>query len=203
MKITRPSSMRSAIAFLLLTSFISACTSSASSKYFGKTIVAKDNVLRYVTGSEPDSIDPAVATGQPEARLMMALYDALVEYHPKTMEPMPGIAESWEVGAGGTEYLFHLRRNATFSNGAPITAHDVAYSFRRAVSPELAALNGYLGYYIKYAEPYNAGDMFVRDKATGRFVLKSDVDGSEASQPVPEHKTLGADTEFHRYLDSP
>src|SRR5688500_18493994 len=203
MKESRFTTVQIGIAIALFACLLSSCTSSAKTQYFGKTVAPKDNVLRYVSGSEPDSLDPAVATGQPEARLMMALYDALVEYHPKTMEPMPGVAESWEVGAGGTEYLFHLRRDATFSNGAPITAHDFAYSFRRAVSPDLAALNGYLGYYIKYAEPYNAGDMFVRDQATGRFVLKTDVEGSDASQPVPEHTTLGPDTEFHRFLDSP
>jgi oligopeptide transport system substrate-binding protein len=205
MKIYRSNNTRILIAVVLLTAFISSCASSANSRYFGKTVVPDDNILRYVTGSEPDSLDPAVATGQPEARLMMALYDALIEYHPKTSEPMPGIAESWEVGAGGTEYLFHLRRNATFSNGAPVTAHDFVYSFRRAISPELAALNGYLGFYIKYAEPYNAADMFVRD-ATGRFVLKSDVDGSaENAQPQTERTAddLAGETEFHRYIDGP
>ncbi len=202
MKSDRLRNLQIIIATISLACVFSSCTSSAKGKYFGKTVAPEDNVLRYVTGSEPDSLDPAVATGQPEARLMMALYDALVEYHPKTMEPIPGVAESWEIGAGGTEYLFHLRRNATFSNGDPITAQDFAYSFRRAVSPDLAALNGYLGYYIKYAEPFNAGEMFVRD-STGRFVLKSDVEGTDANAAATPHETLGADTEFHRYLDSP
>ena len=110
----------------------------------------------------------------------MALYDGLVEYHPKTTEPIPGIAESWEVGGGGTEYLFHLRHNATFSNGDPIKASDFAFSFRRAVSPDLAALNGYLGYYIKYAEPFNSGAMFVRD-SSGRFLTENEVSGSSPS----------------------
>jgi oligopeptide transport system substrate-binding protein len=190
-------------AIILLASFISSCASSgASSKYFGRTVVASDNVLRYVSGSEPDSLDPPVATGQPEARVMIALYDGLVEYHPKTTEPIPGIAESWEVGGGGTEYLFHLRHNATFSNGDPIKAKDFAYSFRRALSPELAALNGYLGYYIKYAEPFNSGAMFVKD-SNGRFVTENEVSSSPQSESVPVHDTLGTDTEFHRYLDSP
>src|SRR5687768_810053 len=193
--------LRDVIAIVLFVSFISSCTTSAANKLSGKTVSPSDNVLRYVTGSERDSIDPAVATGQPEARLMMALYDALVEYHPKTMEPMPAIAESWEVGSGGTEYLFHLRKNATFSNGEPIKAQDFVYSFRRAVSGELAALNGYLGFYIKYAEPFNAGDMFVRD-SSGRFLLQSDVDGA-AADLAQLSADLPGDTEFHRYIDGP
>src|SRR5687767_8960655 len=203
MKESRFTTAQIGIAIALFACLLSSCTSSAKSQYFGKTAAPKDNILRYVSGSEPDSLDPAVATGQPEARLMMALYDALVEYHPKTMEPMPGIAESWEVGSGGTEYLFHLRRNATFSNGEPITAQAFAYSFRRAVSPELAALNGYLGYYIKYSEPFNAGEMFVRD-SSGRFLLQSDVDGAAATSAQPSADAdLPGETEFHKYIDGP
>jgi oligopeptide transport system substrate-binding protein len=193
------------IAAFLVIGFVlsmAGCSSSAKSQYFGKTIAPKDNILRYVSGSEPDSIDPPSATGQPEARLMMALYDGLIEYDPKTMEPIPAVAESWEVGAGGTEYVFHLRKNATFSNGDPIRAQDFVYSFRRALSPELASLNAYLGYYIKYAEPYNSADVFVRD-SSGKFVLKSDVDGTPAEPPAPPHQTVGADTEFHKFLDGP
>ena len=181
--------------------FLSSCATEASSRYYGKTEAPKDNMLRYVSGSEPDSLDPAVATGQPEARVMMALYDSLVEYHPKTMDPIPSVAESWEIGSGGTEYIFHLRKNVVFSNGDPITAHDFAYSFRRAVSPELAALNGYLGYYIKYAEEYNSGAKFVRDR-TGRFLLKTDVDGAPA-EPARSEIDLAEASEFRRYIDGP
>lgn len=202
MKKSRFTTVQIGIAIALFACLLSSCTSSAKSQYFGKTAAPTDNILRYVSGSEPDSLDPAVATGQPEARLMMALYDALVEYHPKTMEPMPGVAESWEVGSGGTEYLFHLRRNATFSNGEPITAQAFAYSFRRAVSPELAALNGYLGFYIKYSEAFNAGEMFVRD-SNGRFLLKSDVSGVPAPAPATATDDLAGETEFHRYIDGP
>ena len=80
---------------------------------------------------------------------MMAMYDGLVEYHPKTMEPIPAIAESWEMSPDGTEYMFHLRKNAKFSNGDPITAKDFVYTFRRGLSPELASRNANLAYYIK------------------------------------------------------
>jgi oligopeptide transport system substrate-binding protein len=176
------------------------CSTEATSRYYGKTEAPKDDVLRYISGSEPESLDPPVATGQPEARIMMALYDSLVEYDPKTLDPIPSVAESWEIGSGGTEYVFHLRKNARFSNGDPIKAQDFAYSYRRAVSPELAALNGYLGYYIKYAEPYNGGQMFVRD-ANGRFLLKRDVDGTQAE--APKNDNLAAETEFHKYIAGP
>lgn len=177
------------------------CASTAPDRYYGKTEAPKESVLRYISGSEPESLDPAISTGQPEARLLIALYDGLVEYHPKTMEAIPAIAESWEVGAAGTEYVFHLRKNARFSNGDPITANDFVYSFRRALSPELAAQNAYLAFYLKYAEAYNGARVFVRD-SNGRFVLTSDL-SENASPAEPPVDDFGGNSEFHRFIDGP
>jgi oligopeptide transport system substrate-binding protein len=201
---------RLVVALVVSSLFAASCTSSANSRYFGQTQPPTDNVLRYVSGSEPESLDPQIGTGQPEARIYAALYDGLVEYHPKTMEPIPAIAESWEVGSDGTEYLFHLRKNAKFSDGEPITAKDFVYTFRRGLSPELAARNGYLAYYLKYAEAYNSAQSFVKD-ANGQFLLKKDFAEPDpnkmpetADAPVAaQHDTLGGDSEFHRFLDSP
>lgn len=193
-----------AAAVFLAGSLLAGCTTSAGGRYFGRTVAPKDNVLRYVSGSEPESLDPAVPNGQPEARILMSLYDGLVEYHPKTMEPIPGIAQSWEIGTDGTEYLFRLRTNARFSNGDPITAADFVYTIRRGFSPELASRNASLGYYIKYSEAYNSGRSFVRD-AGGNFLLKKDF--TEQSTQSPENDrpadALGGNTPFHSYLDSP
>lgn len=175
------------------------CTTSASTRYYGSTEVPKGNVLRYITGSEPESLDPAIPTGQPEARLVMAIYDGLVEYDPRTMQPIPGIAERWEIGQENTEYIFHLRKNARFSNGDPITAHDFVYTFRRALEPSLAAKNAYLAHYIKYAEEFNSMQSFVRDK-NGRFLLKSDLDG--AAEPTATANAEGQ-TEFRKFIDGP
>ena len=132
-------------------------------RYFGHTEAPAENVLKYVSGSEPESLDPHIPTGQPEARVLMSIYDGLVEYHPKTMDPIPSLAESWEVSEDGTSYTFKLRQTGRFSNGDPITAHDFVYSMRRALSPELAAPNAYLAYYIKNAEEYNSGKAKAED----------------------------------------
>ncbi|MGI8494721.1 MAG: peptide ABC transporter substrate-binding protein, partial [Pyrinomonadaceae bacterium] len=179
------SKARFGIALVIISAIMSGCASNANNRFFGQTAPPKDNVLRYISGSEPESLDPQFVTGQPEARIMMALYDRLVEYNPKTMEPIPSIAESWEISKDGSEYLFHLRNNAKFSNGEPITAKDFVYSFRRALSPELASRNGILAYYIKYAEAYNAGKSFVRD-ANGQFLLKKDFIVKSEGETKPE-----------------
>ena len=128
----------------------SGCTTQASkAEFFGKVEPPAGQVMRYISGSEPESLDPQVGTGQPEARIYMALYEGLVEYHPKTMREMPAIAEGWTVDEDNQEFVFRLRRNARFSNGDPINAHDFVYTFRRGMSPELASRNARFGYYVR------------------------------------------------------
>lgn len=188
--------------------------------FFGATTPPKRNILRYVTGDEPESLDPPVSSGQPEARIYMALYDGLVEYHPKTLQPMPALAERWDVNNDSSEFVFHLRKNGRWSNGDPINAHDFVYSFRRALSPELASRNAYLAYYIKYAQPYNEGAVFVRDPSTGQFLVARDFDDESGERPAPlgeqavsdqspefkptaEEPAPDPDSAFHQFMHSP
>src|SRR5262249_12648911 len=135
-----------------------ACTTRAqSSQYFGKTVPPEGQVLRYISGSEPESLDPHVSTGQPEARIYLALYEGLTEYDPVTGQAIAAIAERWEPNADNTEFILHLRHNARWSNGDPITAGDFVYSLRRALAPSLAARSAYLAYYIVGAQAFNEG----------------------------------------------
>jgi len=180
----------------------SGCSTEVNTRYFGQTEPPRDNIMRYVTGGEPESLDPPVSNSQPDSRIYIALFDGLVEYDPKTMEPIPALAESWDVSKDGTEYLFHLRKNGKFSNGDPITANDFVYTLRRGFSPELASRNAYLGYYIKYSEAYTSDMSFVRG-ADGQFLLKKDFTENPSTAPAPEHDTLGGDSDYHRFIDSP
>jgi oligopeptide transport system substrate-binding protein len=148
-----------------------ACTATSSrSEYFGKVAPPEGQVLRYISGSEPESLDPHVSTGQPEARIFLALYDGLTEIHPENSQPMPSMAERWESLRDNTEFIFHLRPNLRWSNGRPITAADFVYSLRRALAPTLAARSAYMAYDIEYAQGYNEGGVFVRNRATGAFL---------------------------------
>ena len=135
----------------------SACTTRAEdSQFFGKTVPPEGQHLRYISGSEPESLDPQVSSGQPEARLHLGLYDGLTEYHPETAQPIPALAERWEPNADNSVFTFYLRE-AKWSNGDPITAHDFVYSLRRGLAPAFAARTAYLAYYIKGAQAYNEG----------------------------------------------
>ena len=198
------------------------CSASAGNQiFFGKTDPPRDNVLRYVSGSEPESLDPQIPIGQSEARILMALYEGLIEYDPKTCQPIPALAERWEVNKDSSEFVFHLRRNGRFSNGDPITARDFVYTIQRGLKPKVASRLTWLAGSIKYADAYNSGAVFVQDPTTQTFLLERDFADDKgktsitplSSQPVtaeldeyprnPDEKTTVPDTAFHQTMHAP
>ena len=99
--------------------------------------------LTIINGGEPESLDPAIITGQVEMRIVQGLFEGLTRLDPKTGRPIPGLAEGWEISPDGCIYTFHLRTNLLWSTGEPITAGDVVYSWIRALNP--ATASGYAG----------------------------------------------------------
>jgi oligopeptide transport system substrate-binding protein len=183
-------------------------------EFFGKVIPPAEQVMRYVSGSEPESLDPQMSSGQNEARVAVSMFEGLLEYNPKTLEPIPGIAERWTNNSDVTEFVFFLRHNARFSNGDPITARDFVYTLRRGLRPELASRVAFMAWDIKYAEALNNGAAFVRDPQSGRFVLASEAAehegrGEDAPQapaaqaPAKAGEDAAPDTEFHRLIHEP
>jgi ABC-type oligopeptide transport system substrate-binding subunit len=147
-----------------------ATPSSGHDLYFGSVTPPAGQAMRYVSGSEPESLDPQIGIGQPESRIYVALFEGLTDYDPKTGEVVPGLAERWDALEGNTVFVFHLRR-ANWSDGRPITAADFVYTLRRGLSPALAASNAYMAFEILYAEGYNASSSFARNSRTGKFVM--------------------------------
>src|SRR5215216_1524632 len=191
---------------------------SSDGEFFGSTTPPKRNIFRYVSGDEPASLDPAISDGQPEARLYMALYEGLVEYDPKTLAPRPALAERWHINNDSSEFTFHLRHNGRWSNGDPIDANDFVYSFRRALAKETASPNAFQAFYLKYAQAYNAGQVFVRDPQTGQFLRARDFVDDLAPDPVsgapidpskpeyhpdPNEPQGDPDTAFHQQMHTP
>ncbi len=145
-------------------------TGSADSQYFGKVAPPEGQEMRYISGSEPESLDPPVSSSQVDARIMMALFDGLTEYDPKTGQPIPALATSWDANDDNSVFTFHLR-DAAWSDGLPITADDFVYSIRRGLAPALASRTAYMAYDISNAQGYNEGGVFARDRSTGGFVM--------------------------------
>ena len=169
---------------LLVFGAISCRVLATNEEFFGKTTPPQGNILRYVNGSEPESFDPALSSGQPEQRIFMALYEGLVEYHPKSLNAIPAIAETWERNNDSSEFVFHLRKNARWSNGDPINAHDFVYSIRRNITPAVGSRTAPVAYQIKYAQAFNQKAAFVRDPQSRQFLLEKDF--AEAAEPVEE-----------------
>src|SRR5712672_1484924 len=133
--------------------------------------------------NDPESLDPAVVVGISEMRVTKALFEGLVRLDPKTANPAPGLAESWDISPDGNTYTFHLRANAAWSTGEPITSDDVVFSWLRALSP--ATAGDYAGqlFYIKNAEAYYNGKLKDRNDL-GIRVLDARTVRVELEQPV-------------------
>jgi oligopeptide transport system substrate-binding protein len=114
---------------------------------------AADQTLTIAWGAEPPSLDPGKATDTTSSNVLLAIMDPLVKLNPDTLEAEPALAESWDVN--GNEVTFHLRDDATWTNGDPVTAQDFVYSWKRTLSPELAADYAYQLYGIEGAAEYN------------------------------------------------
>ncbi|MCL6450046.1 MAG: peptide ABC transporter substrate-binding protein [Acetobacteraceae bacterium] len=118
--------------------------------------VAEVQLLRYNLGTEPETLDSAKATGQPEFTVINALFEGLVRLDAQYL-CQPAMASSWEVSPDGKTYTFHLRKGIKWSNGDPVTANDFAYAWMRVLNPETAADYAYQLYYIKGGQAYNEG----------------------------------------------
>jgi peptide/nickel transport system substrate-binding protein len=103
------------------------------------------DVLIVVNEMGPNSLDTMLPAANDQARMVAwQVYDRLVSHGTKTMPNgatgydstvfTPELAESWEILDEGKTLIFHLRKDATFHDGSPVTAEDVKYSFDRAVA---------------------------------------------------------------------
>ena len=57
--------------------------------------------LTIINNAEPETLDPAILTGQPEFRIVIGLFEGLTRLDPQTARPIPGLAESWEISPDG------------------------------------------------------------------------------------------------------
>lgn len=126
----------------------------------GKEAPPDQQVLTVNNLAEPETLDPGLMAGNVEFFVAMQLFEGLVSYDPETLAPRPGVAESWDISPDGITYTFHLRRNAKWTNGDPVTARDFAFAWERVLNPETGSEYAYQLYkYIKNGEAYNQGKL--------------------------------------------
>lgn len=140
------------ISFLMLMLFIglTGCGSGESNISLGN----RTGILYWGNGTEPASLDPHIATGVPEHHIMSSVMEGLVLKDRKSLEPRPGVAESWTISDDGRVYTFKLRDDARWSNGDPHIANDYVWSWWRALQPALGNQYAYMLFPIKNAKRY-------------------------------------------------
>lgn len=137
------------LAMFLVASLLAGCSGNSAKK-------TSANVLRAAYAADPETLDPRKAIGVPEGFVLQQLFEGLVAIDSKGAH-IPGVAERWETSADGLKWTFHLRSNAKWSNGDPVTARDFEYSWKSVLSPKLASRYAAQIYVVKNAESYNKG----------------------------------------------
>lgn len=102
--------------------------------------------------------NPLHAFTSTEAQLYTALYEGLVTYNPLNLDPLPGVAESWDISKDGKVYTFHLRSNAVYWNGQPVTAQDFRASWLHLLDPAVKAPYSFLLDPVVGAKAYRLGE---------------------------------------------
>ena len=89
----------------------------------GEAAAAAEQVITVNWGAEPPSLDPGLATDVTSAQIILNIMDPLVKLG-DDLEPVPSLAESWDISADGKTVTFHLRGDGKWTNGDPVTAED-------------------------------------------------------------------------------
>lgn len=92
------------------------------------------STLRLGIAADALTLDPIHTNDNPALWTELLIFDQLVRTGKDGKSMEAGLAEKWEISADGKAYTFHLRPNAKFSNGEPVTAEDVVFSLKRAAS---------------------------------------------------------------------
>lgn len=129
------------------------CGSSGDTGRNGSGVI--DQVININWGAEPPSLDPGLATDTTSGDVITNIMDPLVKLD-KDLEPIPNLAKSWTVADDGKTVTFKLRDDGRWTNGDPVTAQDFEWSWKRTISPELAADYAYQFFGIVGAAEYNA-----------------------------------------------
>jgi oligopeptide transport system substrate-binding protein len=104
-------------------------------------------------------MDPQLITTLNDSHISIALFEGLTTPDPVTLEPRPGVAASWDYDEKTLTWTFHLRPEAKWSNGDPVTAHDFVFSYERMLGPGLGADYANMLYPIKNAQAFNEGKL--------------------------------------------
>lgn len=135
----------------------------------------KTQTLHVNLGAEPRDFDPQTTSLPADGVVISAIMEGLVTVDAIDGHAIPGVASQWEVSLDGRTWTFHLRENARWSNGDPVTAGDFVFAYRRILAPGLAA---------EYREQFYCLEQ-AREFATGQ-----QTDFTRVGVRAPDERTL-------------
>jgi peptide/nickel transport system substrate-binding protein len=98
----------------------------------------------------PNPLSPNALSG--EYSVFELNYDLLLNFDKTTLAPSAGLADTWSQSDDGLTWTFHIRDGATWQDGQPLTAHDVAFTYSFIVENQIGTLSSYF--------PFSTGDSF-------------------------------------------
>lgn len=214
---------RSAAALVAVAALVAGC-GKTSERYYGTTSRhGREPTTFYVNnGQEPEYIDPTLTSESGGAFIVAQLFEGLVQQHPDTLAPIPGVADRYDQSEDNRIFRFHLRHDAKWSDGKPVVAADFAYAWRRALTPATGARMAELLYNLKNGRGFHQGSLRVLNEGTplspsgklkggtalprGQAVevlLRLPATSDRLPQPEPQPKVQRDALKAHASLSSP
>ena len=118
--------------------------------------VDEDRIFRVGVLQDIDNLNPFKGITAAAYEAWALEYDTLTSYSAEDFSAVPSLAEEWEDSDGGLTWTYHLRDDAVFSDGEPLTADDVAYTFNRILEGQVEKTN--YGSYVSQIKTVEAVD---------------------------------------------
>ncbi len=173
---------KSLVAAGILTALVAGNVATAAVVPAGVQLAEKQTLVRN-NGSEVQSLDPHKIEGVPESNINRDLFEGLL-ISDVDGKPSPGVAEKWE-NKDFKVWTFHLRKDAKWSDGTPVTAQDFVYSWQRLANPKTASP---YASYLQYGHIVNIDDIIAGKKPITDLGVKALDDHTfevTLSEPVP------------------
>ena len=173
---------KSLVAAGILTALIAGNVATAAVVPAGVQLAEKQTLVRN-NGSEVQSLDPHKIEGVPESNINRDLFEGLL-ISDVDGKPSPGVAEKWD-NKDFKVWTFHLRKDAKWSDGTPVTAQDFVYSWQRLANPNTASP---YASYLQYGHIVNIDDIIAGKKPVTDLGVKAIDDHTfevTLSEPVP------------------
>ncbi len=124
----------------------------------GDTASDEEVIFRIGVLQDIDNLNPFKGITAAAYEAWGLMYDSLTGYGAEDFAPVPRLAETWESSDDGLTWTYHLVHDATFSDGEPLTADDVVYTFNRILDGQVEKTN--YGSYVTQIETVEATDDF-------------------------------------------